>query len=119
MTYLDDAIVFQNRFERLEGLTLCDLAAAKFRREKSGNLAFACFPMTKREIGRFIGRDGHCQATQRGLHRVEAAGFALERQHAGVVSARDPMFKAIKRADRFIPGGIDLAGAQGFEPPFG
>ena len=67
----------------------------------------AVLAMRERNVTGLIGRDGEREAAQRRLHRIEARGLGVDRQHAFLDRALHPGFQPGEIAHDFVFGAVD------------
>src|ERR1019366_6950070 len=77
-------------------------------------IAAAVLFVCKRHVKGFVGRERERETAQSRLHRVEAGGLSVDRDHAQLMRSRDPFLQAGKRAHAFVFAAIDFLLARGF-----
>ena len=111
---LEHAPVFQQRLQRGERVGLRDLSLREPAAEQP--VAVARLAVRERHVARLVRRERQRDAAQRRLHRVFADRLGIERDHAGVVGARDPRLEALEVEHDLVGRAVDLHLARLFQP---
>ena len=109
---LEDASVLEQRLERFQRVLFRDLVGGEVRREQ---VAVAAAVLRCGRAARSRLRSARPRARSRtdaGLHRIEAGGLGVDRDHADVIGARDPFLQARQRAHAFVFAAVDLGVAR-------
>jgi len=107
-----DALVLEQRLENFQRVFFLDLIGCETCVEQA--IAAAVLFVCKRHIKSFVGRQRERETAQGRLHRVEAGGLGVDRDHAQLMRSRDPFLQAGKRAHAFVFAAIDFLLARGF-----
>src|SRR5262249_29121120 len=92
-----------------------DLVGRDLAGEQTAVTAVAAFAMAERNVASLVGGEREREAAQRRLHRIEARGLRIEREHPELARARDPGGEPVEAAHDLVAGAIDLAVARGGE----
>ncbi len=107
-----DALVLEQRLENFQRVFFLDLIGCEACVEQA--IAAAVLFVCKRHVKGFVGRQRERETAQGRLHRVEAGGLGVDRDHAQLMRSRDPFLQAGKRAHAFVFAAIDFLRARGF-----
>ncbi len=114
---LEDAAILQQRLERGERVRRRNLARHHLAGEQAG--AVAALAVDQRHVAGLVGADCEREAAQLRLHRIEAGGLGVDRDHAGVDGARHPVAQPLQGEHRLVARTIEFRGLGRGDARFG
>ena len=114
---LEDALVLEQRLEDGERLRNRHLRGHDLAWKEAG--AVAALAVDQRHVAGGVGADREREAAQLRLHRIEARGLGVDRNHAGIDRARDPGAQFIDRAHRLVARAVERRGLGRSDAGFG
>ena len=106
--------IFQQRLHRGERVVLGNLTGAKLRIrcEQVATARRAAVAVADRHVAGLVVGHGEREAAEMRLHRIEAGGLGVDRDHAEVARAGDPGVEPVERAHGLVLGTVDRRRAR-------